>query len=178
MKNSGGTPACSPAFSVEVFDKAENAVATGIAGLLLRQFYRLKDGSGTLAACVGPGELAMAAIRDLPADLVIDDVGRVLYRCTFWALEVEPAGDLSVTDLSRVPRDTGVAFTGSLVNGLDVALGTPSVAVFSLNRAGRPLGVALSDSSVEVPPGGSWDFETDPVSDPGVEQAAYPTSGP
>ncbi|HEX2873866.1 MAG TPA: hypothetical protein VHP33_21570 [Polyangiaceae bacterium] len=178
LKNIGGTPACSPAFSVTVFDKAENAVATGIAGVLVRRFYRLVDGSNTLAACVGPGDVSLLSIRDLPAELVIDDVGRLEYRCTFWALDVVPAGSLSVADVRSVPSESGVTFTGSLVNGLDVALDTPSVAVFSLNRVGRPLSVALAAGDAQLPPGKSWDFETNPVNDAGVEQAAYPTSGP
>ena len=178
LKNIGGTPACSPAFSVTVFDRAENAVATGIAGVLVRHFYRLVDGSNTLAACVGPGDVSLLSIRDLPPELVISDVGRLEYRCTFWALDVVPAGSLSVADVRSLPGDSSVTFAGSLVNGLDVALDTPSVAVFPLNRVGRPLGVALGAGAAQLPPGASWDFETTPVSDAGVEQAAYPTSGP
>jgi hypothetical protein len=136
------------------------------------------DGSNTLAACVGPGDVSLLSIRDLPAELVIEDIARLEYRCTFWALEVEPAGSLTVSDVRSVPSDSGVAFTGSLVNGLDVPLDTPSVAVFSLNRMGRPLSVALAAGDAQLLPGKSWDFETTPVSDAGVEQAAYPTSGP
>lgn len=178
LKNVGGTPACSPAFSVTVFDRAENAVATGIAGVLVHHFYRLVDGSNTLAACVGPGDVSRLSIRDLPAELVIDDIARLEYRCTFWALEVEPAGSLTVSGVRSVPNASGVTFTGSLVNGLDVPLDTPSVAVFSLNRVGRPLSVALAAGDAQLLPGKSWEFETSPVNDAGVEQAAYPTSGP
>jgi hypothetical protein len=145
---------------------------------LVRHFYRLVDGSGTLAACVGPGDVSLLSIRDLPAELVLDDVGRLEYRCTFWALDVEPAGSLTVSGVQGVPSDAGVTFKGSLDNGLDVAVDTPSVAVFSLNRVGRPMGVALAAGDAQVLPGQSWAFETTPLSDAGVEQAAYPTSGP
>jgi hypothetical protein len=178
LKNEGDHPACGPSFSVEVFDEDERSVALGLGGLLVRRFYRLSDGSGTLAACVGPGDLAMIAIRDLPSELVLEDVARVEYWCNFWALEVVPVDGLSVTDVRAVPRDGGVAYEGALVNGLDVPVPSPAVAVFPVNGVGRPLGVALGGDTSEVPPGGRWNFETNAVLDAGTAQEAYPAHGP
>lgn len=177
LRNDGDTPACSPAFSVEVFDKTEQSVATGLGGLLVRRFYRLTDGSDTIAACVGPDDVTMVAITDLPSDISIDDVGRILYWCNFWALDLVPIDGISITGVRTVTQGTGVAYTGTLVNGFDVALSSPSVAIFPINRVGRPLGVAVRRGTVEVPPGGSWDFETNTVSEPGVDHAAYPAGG-
>jgi hypothetical protein len=177
FKNDGTSPACSPSFSVEIFDKAEQPLATGLGGLLVDGFYRLKDGSETVAGCVGPGDTAMVAITDLPAELALEDVGQVIYGCNFWILEVSPIEGISISDVKRVRHGGGVSYTGALVNGLDVALSSPAVAVFSLNGAGRPLGVAFGKGAVDVPPGASWQFETHLVMEAGVDWAAYPAHG-
>ena len=177
LRNDGSAPACSPAFTAEVFDKSEQSLAQGLGGLLVQHFYRLADGSGTIAACVGPGDVSMIAIRDLPSDLQLQDVSQVVYRCNYWALQVTPIPGISISGVKAVARDGGVAYAGTLVNELDVALNNPSVAIFPVNRGGRPLGVALGGATLQLAPGSRWDFETDAVSEPGVDQAAYPASG-
>jgi hypothetical protein len=73
-----------------------------------------------------------------------------------------------------VTDTAGTAYTGTLVNGLDVAVSNPSVTVFPVNRVGRPLGVAIGSGTVEVPPGGSWAFDTNTVSAFGIDTYAYP----
>lgn len=178
LRNDRDTPACSPAFSVELFDKSEQSLATGLGGLLVRHFYRLTDGSGTVAACVSPGDVTMVAITDLPSDLAIEDVGRVEYWCNYWALDVEPIGGIRIDDVRAVARGRDVAYTGTLFNELDVALSSPSVAIFQVNSVGRPLGVAHGSGTVELAPGQSWSFETSTVSVAGVDHADYPASGP
>jgi hypothetical protein len=178
LKNGGETPACSPAFSVQLFDRTEQMLGNGLAGLLVQRFYRLTDGSNTIAACVGPGDTTMVAITDLPADLALTDVARVEYWCNFWALDVVETNGLRLSNVRTVMREDGVAYAGALENGFDVALEGPTVAVFPLNRAGRPLGVARGQGTLAIPPGGAWDFETDTVSDAGVAFAAYPAGGP
>jgi hypothetical protein len=177
LKNDGASPACSPSFTVELWDRADQPLATGLGGVLVKRFYRLTDGSGTVAGCVGPGDIAMVAITDLPAELEIENVGSVVYGCNFWMLEVSPIDGISVGDVKVVARGGGASYTGALVNGMDVALSRPSVAVFPVNRVGRPLGVAFGTGTVDVPPGGSWQFETTPVSEPGVNALAYPAHG-
>jgi len=177
LKNEGASPACSPSFSVELFDEADQPLATGLGGLLVKGFYRLTDGSETVAGCVGPGDVAMVAISDLPAELVVEDVNNVIYGCNFWMLEVEPIAGVTVGDVNVVEQGDGASYTGALVNGLDVALSNPSVAVFPLNRMGRPLGVALGTGTVDVPAGGTWQFETTTVNEAGVDSAAYPAHG-
>lgn len=178
LKNEGSAPACSPAFSIQLFDETEQLLASGLASLLVQRFYRLVDGSGTIAACVGPGDVSMVAITDLPADLALADVARVEYWCNFWALDVVEGDGIRIEDVRAVAGDGGVAYTGVLGNDFDVPVDSPGVAVFPLNRAGRPLGVARGKSTVAVPPGGRWDFETDAVDDGGVGFAAYATGGP
>lgn len=175
LRNDGDIPACAAALSVELFDETEHSLASGIGGLLTQHFYRLTDGSGTIAACVGPGDVTMAAVTDLPADIVIEDVETIVYRCPYFALDVVPIDGLTIGQVKSEARSTGTAYTGTLVNGLDVAVNDPSVTVFPVNRVGRPLGMATGSGTGEIPPGGSWAFETNSVGAPGVDHAAYPT---
>ena len=175
LSNDGDTLACSAAFSVELFDHAEQSLAAGVGGLLTQHFYRLTDGSDAIAACVGPGDVTMVAVTDLPLDIEIDDVTRVVYRCPYFALDVVPIDGLTVSDVTSAARGTGTGYSGTLVNELDVAVSNPSVTVFPVNRVGRPLGVAIGSGTVELPPGGSWAFETSTVDAPGIDHAAYPS---
>lgn len=174
LKNEGDIPACSAAVSVELFDKTEQSLAAGIGGLLTQHFYRRTDGSGTIAACVAPGDVTIAAVTDLPSDIVVEDVGYVVYRCPYFALDVVPIAGLTVRQVKSVTGSAGTTYTGSLVNGLDVAVSNPSVTVFPVNRVGRPLGVATGSGTVEIQPGGSWAFETSAVGERGADYFAYP----
>lgn len=178
LKNEGDEPACSPAFSVSLLDKSAQSLAMGVGGLLVQRFYQLADGSGTMAACVAPGDVTMIALTDLTAEVALEDVGGVEYWCNFWTLDVVPIEGFSISEVQPVSQATGVSYTGALANGFDTVVTKPSVAVFPLNRAGRPLGMALGRGLAELPPGGSWSFETSTVSEPGVAQAAYPAGGP
>ena len=97
-----------------------------------------------------------------------------MYRCPYFALDVVPTEGLVVDDLEPVARGASVAYTGELVNQLDVAVRNASVTVFALNRAGRPLGVATDRSADELPPGGHFTFETTEVDVPAADYAAFP----
>jgi hypothetical protein len=185
LRNEGERPACDAALSVELFDQNEQSLAAGIGGLHSAHFYRLTDGSDSLAACVGPGEVSMAALRDWPAELALEDVGFVVYRCPYFALDVVPIAGLSLRQLKSARSSAGMAYTGTLVNELDVAVTNPSVTVFPVNRVGRPLGAALASATLELRPGGSWAFETDSLEArgsareqnldvPGADFVAYP----
>jgi hypothetical protein len=176
LRNHGDIPACSAAFSVELFDKTEQSLAAGIGGLLTQRFYRLTDGSESIAACVAPGEVTMAAVTDLPADIVLEDVGHAVYRCPYHALDVVPIDGLTIGQVKSAAGSAGTAYTGTLVNGLDVAIENPSVTIFPVNRVGRPLGAAIGSGTVEIPPGGRWVFETNAVHEPGVGYFAYPAA--
>jgi len=178
LKNGGDEPACSPAFSLNLFDESGQSLAMAVGGLLVQHFYELADGSGTVAACVAPGDTTMIAFTDLPAEVTADGVGRIEYWCNFWALQVSPIEGLSVSRVQAVAERTGVSYRGTLANRLATAVSAPSVAVFPLNRVGRPLGVALSRTGTELAPGSSWSFETNVVDEAGVAQAAYPAGGP
>jgi hypothetical protein len=176
LKNVGDVPACDAAFSIELFDDGEQPLGAGISGLRVSHFYRLKDDAQQIVSCVGPGHVAMAALTELPADIAIDDVGFIVYRCPYFALDVEPIEGLTIRDVKSVTSSAGTVYTGTLVNGFDRTVRRPAVTVFPVNRVSRPLGFATRDSDVEVPPGESWKFETAAVDAPGESWSAYPAA--
>jgi hypothetical protein len=179
VRNEGETTACDAAVTFEFFDKAEQSVAAWVGGLYSGQLYRQSDGSGAIIACIDPGELAMIGSTDLPASVVIDELGYVLYRFTYFGRDILPfevvrVDTITVSQLESISSGSGSAFRGTLENGLDVAVENPGVTIFPLNSGGRPLGMATNSGLVEIPPGGTWTFETTPVAEPGVNHAVYP----
>lgn len=175
VRNKGERAACSAALSVELFDEAGQSLAAGITGLLTREFFRLTDGSDAIAACLSPGSVSMAAVLDLPADLAIEQVESVVYRTPYFALDVVPIEGVAV-HVHRRPGDAETAFTGTLENRLGVAVARPSVSVFPLDSVGRPLGIAVGRGADDIPPGGTWSFETSALTlyERVVDYIAYP----
>jgi hypothetical protein len=178
LRNGGNAVACSPAFSVELLDRDEQSLGTSVGGLLVRDLYRPTSEPSLIAGCVAPGAVAMVALTDWDAELALADVGHAVYWLNYWVLEVTPLEGLRIVDVKREAREDGVAYSGVLVNSLEVPLESPSVAVFSLAPGGRPIGVALAQGSEPVSPSGRWSFQTESVNDPGVDYAAYPAHGP
>ena len=88
-------------------------------------------------------------------------------------MDVTPVGGLAVTGVEAITSGEGTAYTGTVVNDLAATLNDPSVTVFPVNRVGRPLGMATASTTLALPPGGTWTFQTDAVDDPGVDQVAY-----
>ena len=92
-------------------------------------------------------------------------------------------GDIAACDaalsieLTRISRDTGTAYAGTLVNELDVVVLNPSVTVFPMNRAGRPVGAVTGSGASAISPRSRWAFETTPIDVPAVDYAAYPAGG-
>jgi hypothetical protein len=178
VRHDGDGLVCNPYFSVELRDQDDQTVGTGISGLMIRRFYRLTDGSGTVVGCVAPGDVTMVAIPTLALDTPIAAVRSVVYSSGDWVLDVAAINGISVTQVKALNRGDGVAYTGALVNGLDTPLSHPTVAIFPVNAVGRPLAVAYGGGMADIPPCGSWNFETNAVNDPGVGYDAYPMGGP
>lgn len=174
LHNVGAVPACHAAFAVELFDIAGQSLAAGITGLLSQHFYRVLDGSDALATCVAPGERTVAAVLDLTVDGLIEDVGTVVYRTPYFALEVESIAGVSLEDVKRVSSAGRTTYTGHFVNRLARAIDEPLVAVFPLQRSGRPLGMTMSRGTDTVAPGATWAFETQVVDTLGSEYIALP----
>ena len=181
VRNDGDTAGCNAAFSVTLYDKDEQQLGTGVSGLMLRRFYRYvsMDGTEQVVGCVLPGDITMVAIRSLSMDAPIEAVRRVEYSSQYWTLpDLVPIAGVSVSEVKAVNRSGGVAYTGALVNGLDMPLSNPTVAVYPLSSVGRPLGVAYGAAALDVAPGSSWNFETSTVSPAGASFDAYPMGGP
>ena len=65
---------------------------------------------------------------------------------------VTPADTFSLSGVRSVTREGLTVYTGTFENAL---------------------GVATSRAATSIAPGGSWNFETSAVSDPGVAHAAF-----
>lgn len=181
LRNDGETPACTAAFTVALLGVNGETLATGTRGLSVRKFYRFKldeSAEPTVAGCVDPGEVTMGAIRDL--DLEPQGSGlqgiSLSYWLTYWNLaDLTPLpGAVTFENVKTVVQRDGVAYTGELINELVDEPRDAVVSVFPVNRVGRPLGVAYSQGSEALPPGGRWEFETTTVPEAGAGFAAYP----
>jgi hypothetical protein len=175
VRNDGAMAACSGGLTLQLFDHGQQTLAANIGGLLSQHLYRFDDGTGTVAACVGPGDVSMATVTFGP-DVTRDEVGFVEYSSTYFALDVTPIDGFTVTELQSVEVAAGTSFTGTFENGFAMTVNTPSVVVFPVNRVGRPLATASALGSEPVPPGGTWSFQTNAVDTPGSARVAYPTA--
>lgn len=181
LRNDGDTPACTAAFTVALLDANGDTLATGTRGLSVRQFYRFKldeSAEPTVAGCVAPGEVTMGAIEDLelaPGASGLSDIA-LSYWLTYWNLSdiTKLPGAVTLENVKAVMRGDAVAYTGELVNELVDEPRAAVVSVFPVNRVGRPLGVAFSQGSEELPPGARWAFETSTVLEAGTGFVAYP----
>ena len=175
VRNESDTPSCEAGMTTDFVDKTGEVVTSSGSVLLSGKLYRLTD--GTIISCIDPGQVAMAASTDLPSSLMIDQLGHLQHLFpAFTVPGVVPISGLSVSDVQTIATDAGDAYTGKVTNGLDRAVSAPSVTIFPVNRVGRPLGEATSSSTSDLPPGGSWTFETSAVQDLGVDWVSYPAA--
>ena len=176
VRNDGNAPSCNAGMLTDFIDKAGQTVASVATTLRSKQLYRLD--TSTVLSCVDPGQIAMSDSTYLPPEIVIGALGRLTHTFpTFGTFDgIVPLTGLTVGQVATVARSGGSAYTGTLTNGLDVTASAPTVAIFPLNRVGRPLGMATSGTTMTVPPGGTWSFETTTVNELGVDHAAYPAA--
>jgi len=163
IRNDGTTPSCEAGLLMDFYDKSDLLVGSTSGVLESGKLYQFTDGSGVVISCVPPGEVAMT------------ELGRLQY--TFPAFTVDgiaPIAGLAVSGIQTVARGAESAYTGTLTNGLDVAVQEPKVTVFPVNRVERPLGAATSSGAADVSPGGTWAFETSTVADLGTSYVAFP----
>lgn len=175
VRNDGESPSCDAGLMFYFIDKADQLMTTWGGSLLSGRLYRIDDGSGVMIPCIAPGEIAMTGSTDLPGELVIEELGYLQHRFPAFTVDVVPVDAVTASEVRTVRRGAGSAYTGTLENRLDVAVSDPKITVFPVNRVGRPLGMATSSAADDIPPGGTWSFETTPVDDVGVDHVAYPT---
>lgn len=162
LKNVGDRPVCDGALTIELYDKDGQSVASGIGGLLTDHVYRLTDGSGSVAACVGAGEVTMASMTDLSPDLDLDNLGFAVYRNPYFGIDVDQIGSFAISDVVATPGDAGTSYTGKWSNDIDITVENPAVMIFPVNSVGRPLGMATASDTVRLEPGDSFTFTTTP----------------
>jgi hypothetical protein len=175
VRNDGSTPACEAGMMIDFYDEAGTLVTSTAGTLQTGRLYRLSGDDGVHVWCVPPGEVAMTSGTGLDTG-VLENLGRLEHRFPAFAVDVVAVEGLGVTRVAAVTSGGRTAYTGSVTNGLDAPVTNPKVSIFPLNRVGRPLGVATSTETTEVPAAGSWSFETSTVDDPGVAAAAYPNA--
>jgi hypothetical protein len=175
VRNDGETPLCNAGLVVNFFDGAGLQIATSGVALRTGRLYRLNDDSGTVTACVAPGQVAMAAATDLPDAVVIDDVAYLEHTFPAFGLDVTFLDASAVSSVETVSRGAGSVYRGVLSNLLDAPVHDPSIHIFPLNVVGRPLGVATSSEVIDIPAGGTWAFETTVVEEPGVSPMVFAT---
>jgi len=177
VRNDSETPACNVGMLTDFFDKDGYPVTSVGVPVWSESYYRL--GPDTIFNCIDPGQIGMAAARTLPADLVIADLGYLTHSFPgFIVQDIVPIEGPAVSGVKAKTTAAGTLYTGRFSNGFDVAVTAPSVAVFPVNRVGRPLGVASSTGATDVPAGSSSMFETSVVADPGVAYQAYAAATP
>jgi hypothetical protein len=173
VQNVWTTPLCEAGMMLSFYDRSGQSVGSAAGVLQTGQFYTLDDGSGTIIPCVAPGQIAMTGETGLPDTIVIDQLGSLVHLFPSFNVAVVPAGALTVAGLQAVGGATGTSYSGTVGNAIGAAASSPGVAVFPVNRVGRPLGLAAASATTELPAGGTWAFQTGAVSDPGVGQVAY-----
>lgn len=171
--NDGEFPLCSAAIQIEFYDHSDQLIGTTSGAVQSGRLYRFSQ-SPTPISCVAPGQTAMAAMTTLPMGLLLDDLKLLGHR--FPAFQIDDAvllPGVTVTDVQSFESAEGAAFRGTVTNTSDTPIADPAVSVFPVNDVGRPLGIAMSTATLEIPPGGTWSFETNVVAERGVSQLAF-----
>ena len=175
VKNGGDTPVCEAGMTTYFVDKTEQVVTSAGSVLQSKEFYRL-DGD-VIVRCIAPGQIAMSAATDLPSEIVIEKLGYLQHRFPAFMIDgIVSTEGFEVSDVQTIASGDGKRYTGKVINRFDKAVTEPSVAIFPMNRAGRPLGVATSKTTTELAPGKSWSFESTDIADIGVGYVAYATA--
>jgi hypothetical protein len=175
VTNAGDTPVCEAGMTTYFIDKTDQVITSAGSVLQSKQFYRL-DGD-VIVRCIAPGQIAMSAATELPNEVVIEKLGYLQHRFPAFMLDgILPIEAFDVSEVQTIARGDGKLYTGKIINRFDKTVADPSVAIFPMNRVGRPLGVATSKKTADLPPGSSWSFESTEVADFGVGYVAYATA--
>jgi hypothetical protein len=175
VRNEADTPACDAGMTTYFVDKAGQLVASVGSVLYSGRLYRFDDATGVAITCVAPGQIAMAATTELPDEIVLEELAYLEHQFPLFTIGgLVPIDAMSVSELRAVERGPELAYTGTFTNELDETLAGASVAVFPVNRVGRPLGMATSTAPAEIAPRGTWAFETTTVAELGAGHVVYP----
>jgi len=174
VRNDGPSPACEAGITTYFIDKTDKLVGTVGSVLQSPQFYRLD--TGKIIRCLDPGQIAMSGSTELPANIDLSELAYLKHAFPAFTVDgIVPIAALTVDTLEVVSTAAGRAYAGTIRNQLDAPATQPSIAIFPLNRAGRPLGMATASDASELRAAGSWQFQTSTVRDTGADYAAFPS---
>jgi hypothetical protein len=174
VHNEGASPACEAGMTVNFKDKDGQIIATAAGALVSGRFYRLDGGAGVVIACVAPDQVAMTAMTAPPDRFVIEALGSLEYAFpAFLVPDIVAVEGIDVSDVRTVMTASGYAFTGTITNAFSEALSAPKVTVFPLNRVGRPLGVATSNTIPDLAAGERASFGTNSFDRAAAHHAAF-----
>lgn len=166
-------PMCSPAFQLDFFDHDDQLLGTTTGAVWTGRVFRF-DGSATPVVCVAPGQVAAAVVEGFSATWSLKDVKYVEYRIHAFGIDTakEVPGAV-VGELQAKETADGVTFRGTLTNSSDTPLSEPRVTIVPLSCVGRPLGLATAAATLEIPPNGTWSFDSSVVLEPSATQLAF-----
>jgi hypothetical protein len=176
VKNTSTDYLCAVDVRYKFLDAEGVELANGF-GLLDVQIVRGSSGAGGFTNCLEPGKIGM--LKDTLALEGVDIATIAKVTHTFGALiltDGAPTTDIKVKDVKAVDEGAnGQVFTGAVVNDSPDAVKNPSIAIYGLNAAGRPLFASEDIELKTIAAGASWMFSTTPKFDQKFASfAAYP----
>ena len=164
---------CSAAMQVELYDDAGQVLGTVSNAVQSGRVFNVSESPYPIS-CVAPGQRGMAAITDLPSEVTFEQVKSLGYRFSVFQFnEATPLATTRVSQIEPFAAGDATVFRGTVTNDATLAVKNPVVSVFPLNAVGRPLGYATTGAAEEIPPAGTWSFETSAVAERGVAHVAY-----
>jgi len=175
VKNTGTDYLCAIDVRYTFLDAADAELGSG-SGLLDVGLVRGCNGTCGFTGCLGPGKVGMLVDQLGLTDVDVSQIAKVTHE--FGALiltDAAPTDEIKVSGVQPVPAEFGGnVFSGMLENDSPDGVKNPSVAIYGLNAAGRPLFASEAIELVTIAAGSSWPFETSPrFEEPYVTYAAY-----
>jgi hypothetical protein len=109
-----------------------------------------------------------------PDRFVIESLGSLEYAFpAFIVPDIVAVEGIDLSDVQTVVTASGYAFTGTVTNAFSETLSAPNVSVFPLNRVGRPLERATSNTIPDLAAGDRKSFGTNSLNRAAADYAAF-----
>jgi hypothetical protein len=176
VKNTSTDYLCAVNVTYKFLDAGGVELADG-SGLLDVQIVRGSSGAGGFTNCLEPGKIGM--LKDTLALEGVDVAKIAKVTHAFGALiltDASPTTDIKVKDVQAIDQGAnGQVFTGAVSNDSPKGVKNPSIAIYGLNAAGRPLFSSEDIELTTIASGASWMFSTTPkFNQKFASFAAYP----
>jgi hypothetical protein len=176
VKNTSTDYLCAINVTYKFLDADGVELADG-SRLLDVQIVRGSNGAGGFTTCLEPGKVGMLKDTLALEGVDIANIAKVTHAFSALILtDASPTTDIKVKDVQAVDEGaSGQVFTGAVFNDGPDAVKNPSIAIYGLNTAGRPLFSSEDIESTTIASGASWMFSTTPKFDQEFASfAAYP----